>query len=207
MKRSSRIEEGSVAALGVSAGYYLVTQVMRPRRRVVANSTERVALKSLMLGQVGNQTVIARRAEVIKVLAHILPLIVVTPLRFVDTQSGVTVLERPLIDVPPSASLKEGPLAEIYSTLSIEEDAPNDGASLEYEVPSDQLLSDVARMLSPDQGEDEVEAEVQRVRTRMSRPLTPRERLRDLQTLEKSLDADMRATKTSPVDQEETGTA
>lgn len=117
--RWRRIVAKSIEALEFPTDYYLLTQF---RSTLGHRAKVHSALEALALGDVGDQSAIARRGELIRVVQHVLPFVVVTP-----TTAGwvlherMAVLDRPVgtvdsLDLPPA-----GPLEQLYSEIIREE--------------------------------------------------------------------------------------
>jgi hypothetical protein len=186
--RRKSLTEEALSALAVATGYYIVTQVLRPH--LLIDSDRREALKALSLGEVGEQTVVARRADNVEVLAHALPLVKITPLGSPDDQVGLTVLERPLVDIAALPGSLRGPVADLYFQLKrAESPVSSIGHTESRSMPSDSLIRKTATQISPDMTEEEISSLVPRLRDRSNHPRTPQERLETLRLIEGALES------------------
>jgi hypothetical protein len=100
---SQRIATDAKQALNEPADFYFVVQIRRPwpvpstssqlKRRWALRSRQRKALRSLHLGEVGDKVVVARKAEFLRIVIQILPLVVITPIIGSMLSPGLEVLE------------------------------------------------------------------------------------------------------------------
>jgi hypothetical protein len=149
----SNLAQSSRAALEVDARYYLLTLVVRPSR-VRVRRPQQEALKALALEGVGSQAVLRRKADLIKVLQHVLPLVVVTPLESRLAHGSVAVLERPRLHGAAMEADPDGPLRDLYSLLEMKErDETTAGGGTVRDV-----VRDTGRKLAPDLDDSTLDA-------------------------------------------------